>query len=100
MGRTVRPDLGQVKNCLRTRPNKHYYPPQCTDSMADLVLLCLAGGCGSEDVRGYWFDYWDYSQSCRLAMKKLTTTSGIVQTALFPDTVKSYSQLRREELFW
>jgi hypothetical protein len=30
--------------------------------MIDLLLLCLAGGCGSEDVRGYWFDYWDYSQ--------------------------------------
>ena len=73
MGRTVKPDLGQVKNCLRTRPNKHYYPPQCTDSMTDLVLLCLVGGCGSEDVRGYWFDYWD-SIYHRLAMKKLTTT--------------------------
>jgi len=33
-------------------------------------------------------------------MKKLTTTSGIVQTALFPDTVKSYSKVKREGLIW
>jgi len=31
----------------------------------------------------------------KLAMKKLTTTSGIVQTALFPGTVKSYWSIDR-----
>jgi hypothetical protein len=36
-------------------------------------------------VRGYWFDYWDYSQSIAgFSMKMLTTTSGIVQTPLVP----------------
>ena len=30
--------------------------------MIDLVLMRLAGECGSEEVCGYWFDFWDYSQ--------------------------------------
>jgi len=43
MGAELRTDLGQLKNCLRTRLSKYYYPPQCTDSMIGLILLLLAG---------------------------------------------------------
>jgi hypothetical protein len=30
--------------------------------MTDLILVHLAGEDGSEEVHGYWIDFWDYSQ--------------------------------------
>jgi hypothetical protein len=46
--------------------------------MIDLVLMRLAGECGSEEVCGYWFDFWDYSQySTFLTAEKRHTICGI-----------------------
>ena len=66
----------------------------------DMVLLRGSGRCETERSWTYWFEFWEYSMYHRLAMKKLTTTYGLSSKRFCFHTVKSYSQIKREELFW